>query len=262
MSNPAEPLQDPTGQIVALLLEVIQRAPGLRWIHGQGSSIAGFSDDSDIDCVVVWDQVPTNVTLPPAWAPRLDVHGHVALEQAIVASRDLDLLHVRDSLFNDWVRQVDEGNGWQSDNWPSPRYSASGLAHGTVLHDPDGLATNLQQQLQRPSPALRASTHDALTAALPIYLAELNKCADRQDHWLHQHLSSQLLKTTYTAWFVAEGHLPPFPKLLPAWHQRLGIDPRLIEFERRHWIASSLTASTSTLEALCRAVLHLRSGPE
>lgn len=141
-------------------------------------------------------------------------------------------------------------------------YSASGLAHGTVLYDPNGLATNLQQRLQQPSPALRASTRDALTAALPIYLAELNKCADRDDHWLHRHLSAQLLNTTYTAWFVAEGHLPPFPKLLPSWYQRLGIDLELIELERQHWIADSLTASTSTLESLCRAVLQLGSSWE
>lgn len=61
--------------------------------------------------------------------------------QAIVADRDL--IHVPDSLINDWIREVDQGNGWQGDSCPSPLCSASALAHGTVLHDPDGLATTL-----------------------------------------------------------------------------------------------------------------------
>lgn len=143
-----------------------------------------------------------------------------------------------------------------------PIHAAAGLAHGMVLLDPDGEGARVQSRLRQPPPSLVVAVRAQLAAMVPDYVDELERCTARGDHWLHQNLSGQLLKVVYIGWFLAEGHLPPFPKRLPAWFARLGMDPAVVELERACWAAGSMTSSTDAVAALAELVLdRLRTAP-
>jgi hypothetical protein len=251
-------LPEPTEQVVRTIIENYRNTSGLSWIHGQGSVFSRFTDDSDLDFIVGWDtELPDRPSLPAELGSRITTHGSVVLEQASVNGYDLDVMHLPRAWFEDWLGQLDAGQGWQGTEWPLPIYAASGLAHGAILLDPTGVAERAQDRLQHPPPRLVASVHDQLGTTLPPALAELQGCARRGDHWLHRNLTVQLLKIIYTGWFLAEGHLPPFPKRLSAWYERLGLDPAVIRLESACWQSSSLDATTSSVAAFGHRVLAL-----
>lgn len=261
MSNPrsaSAELPESAAQIVETMIKNYQQAPGLSWIHGQGSVFSRFTDDSDLDFVICWDaQPPDRQSLPTEMHARITPHESVVLEQTTSNGYDLDVMHIPLSLFHEWVHQLEAGQGWRGADWPLPIYAASGLAHGVVLLDPTGKAKHLQDHLHRPPMRLAHSVRDQLEAALTDMLAELERCASRGDHWLHQNLAVQLLKIIYTGWFVAEGHLPPFPKRLPAWFERLAMDPAIVRLERACWESPELDSTTSAISAFGNEVRTL-----
>lgn len=177
-------------QIVATVIEHYQQDSGLCWIHGQGSVFSRFTDLSDLDFVIVWDtRVPNQASLTAGLHPRMTSHEAIALEQASLAGYDLDVMHVPRSQFDDWQRQIRAGEGWIGTDWPLPIYAVSGFVHGTILLDPDGNATRLQDDHRRPPAQLVESAQNQLAAALPTVVVELQHCASRGDHWLHRSLT-------------------------------------------------------------------------
>lgn len=249
-------LPEPAARIVATMIENYRPAAGLSWLHGQGSVFSRFTDHSDLDFVLGWGApLPDRPSLPAEWGSRLTPYGSVVLEQANVAGHDLDVMHLPRARFEDWVRELEGGRGWQGKEWPLPLYAASGLAHGVVLLDPAGTAAGWQDRLRRPPARLVASVRDQLVATMPAILTELDGCARRGDHWLHHNLAVPLLKISYTGWFLAEGHLPPFPKRLPAWYEHLELDPSIIRLERACWSSASLDVATSAIAAFGHRVL-------
>lgn len=228
----------------------------LSWMYGQGSVITGLTQDSDLDFILVWDQeVPSAPTLPGQ--SKLTVHGRLGLEQSQVDSFDVDLMHVPRRTFERWMNELEQGDGWAGTAWPLPIYVAAGLAEAELLFDPTGLGAEHRSRVQTPAALLVAKVRHQLEAAAPGFVTELRRAAERENRWLHANLAVQLHQLIYTAWFLFEGHYPPFPKYLPQWYERFGMDRDIQRLEATYWATHDTAEGTAALESLAAAVLNL-----
>lgn len=228
----------------------------ISWMYGQGSVITGVAEDSDLDLILIWStDVPNAPTLPGRSC--LTVNGRLALEQSHVDGFDVDLMHVPRRTFDSWMSELSRGDGWADAAWPLPVYVAAGLAESQLLLDETGLGTEYRSRVQVPAAPLVAKVRHQLETALPSFVKELRRAVDRENRWLHADLAVQLHKLVYTAWFLFEGHYPPFPKYLPQWYERFGMDREIRRLEARYWAARDPAESTAELESLAAAVLSL-----
>lgn len=192
----------------------------LEWLHGQGSRIAGFSPDSDVDLVAVCGHAPTERVLHAS--TRFDQDG-VVLEKAILAGLEVDVMFVATETFQRWVTAVESGGSWRSTDWPDPLFAVAGLAHGLVLHDKAGEGGRLHARIARPAPSFLTAVTDGVRSTAPQYLVQMRLAADRGDAWLHQKLTNELTRMLHVLMFAQAGHYPPFPKYVSAWMDRLDV---------------------------------------
>jgi hypothetical protein len=170
--------------------------------------ISGFTTDSDVDLVAVWQTLPDRAVIQGATRVVLD---DLVLEKARCVNHDLDVMHLPLSGFSSSVDAVEAGRTWRSSAWPDPLYAVAGLAHGLVVHDPSGEAARLQSRLSRPAPMFVKVVRDGVRQALPDYLRELRAATTRGDLWLHQKLLGELIRMEYVLLFAVAGHYCPFP---------------------------------------------------
>lgn len=162
------------GDVLDEALDACAEHAGLNWIHGQGSVISGFTTDSDVDLVAVWQTLPDRAVIQGATRVVLD---DLVLEKARCVNHDLDVMHLPLSGFSSWVDAVQTGRTWRSSAWPDLLYAVAGLAHGLVVHDPSGEAARLQSRLSRSAPMFVKAVRDGVRQALPDYL----RAAGRHD---------------------------------------------------------------------------------
>ncbi|SDS12693.1 hypothetical protein [Microlunatus soli] len=243
--------------VVTQLADHYRRRPELGWMYGQGSVFSGLRDDSDLDLILVWEQMPTTATLPHQLTSRWIPHGNMSLEKATIDACDVDLMHVPRPEFENWLEQVRRGDGWTGHAWPQPIHVAAGRAEAVMLLDDRGDGAAHQLQVQRPSSALVEAVTDQLRSSLPGYVRELREAAAQRHRWLYTSLASQLHRTIYLAWFLAEGHYPPFPKYLPQWFDRLNMNTTLRRLEDDYWSAPSDPDRADAIAELAEAVVTL-----
>ena len=227
----------------------------LAWLYGQGSVITGFSTDSDLDFVAVWHRMPTAAVMPRGGG--FAHHGELALEQWRMDGYDVDVQHVPSATFERWIGAVRRGKGWSGEQWPMPSHVAAGLAEGLLVVDSSGAGAELQARLQQPEPVLVEAVVGQLSSVAPSFLSELESAWAKGDSWLHDLLAVRLHKMIYTAWFLIEGHYPPFPKHLSNWYQRFGMDARVRQIEEDYWAATDPRDRRLVLAELVSAVLAL-----
>jgi hypothetical protein len=248
------PGQPSVASVVARIVDQYRGRDGLSWMYGQGSVMTGLTEDSDLDLVLVWSEdVPAAATLPATFVR----HGPLALEKAEVGGYDVDLMHLPLSTFDGWMSELERGDGWAGTAWPLPIYVAAGLAESALLLDPSGLGAEHRLRVQTPADPLVSKVRQQLAAAAPAFVNELRRAAAGGNHWLHADLAVQLHKLINTAWFLAEGHYPPFPKYLPRWYERFGMDPEIQRLEAAYWEIGDPAEAAERLQALATAVLAL-----
>jgi hypothetical protein len=57
-------LPEGAGPVITRLVHHYRRQPELAWMYGHGSVFSGLRNDSDLDLILVWDQMPAAETLP------------------------------------------------------------------------------------------------------------------------------------------------------------------------------------------------------
>ncbi|MEU4192703.1 hypothetical protein AB0E69_12435 [Kribbella sp. NPDC026611] len=227
-------------------------------MYGQGSVITGLADDSDLDLILVWDEgVPREPTLEQQ--SKLTAHGELALKRSELGGYAVDLMHVPKRVLDGWLDELEQGNGYTGNAWPLPVYVAAGLAESKLLVDPTGLGEQYRERVRTPAPAVVDGVRRQLETATPTYLKELDRASACDNRWLHANLSVELHKLTYMAWFLAEGHYPPFPKYLSQWYERFGMDRSIRDLEGAYWTITDPGEATGVLQALVTAVLELDS---
>jgi len=216
---------------------------GLAFAYGQGSVFSGFTDASDIDIVVVWDREGPPV---PAERPVAELNAGpgdpvtfhqpgFVLDRLDIGGVQVDVTHRTRGVFEDWVREVRAGRGWEGAVYPTPLYAVAGFVYGSLLADGDGTGSEARAQLADFPRALIERSRMVLAEELPSYDERLAACARRGDGWLFHELLGQVMRHALVAWFAAEQRYCPHPKWLHGWVARFGMDPQVAALERGLW---------------------------
>lgn len=253
-------------RIAQKVISEYRRIGGLAFGYGQGSVFTGFSQDSDLDINLVWEQdvQPARETRPvgllcnPGHAPVQFDGPSLALDKLWVEGRQVDVVHHSRKTFNRWFEQIQSGDGWQEAVWPLPLFAVSAFFYGVLLDDPQGEGTLAHASLKQFPTTLVHKTHDSLARTLPFYQSELGACARRGDGWLFHDLLGKLLRDTYITWFAAEHRYCPHPKRLQGWIERFNMDAEIAEIERSIWEVPVLAEKLQLVETMVEKVLQLK----
>lgn len=238
---------------------------GLAFSFGQGSVFTGFTADSDLDIVMIWDRKevpgadlrPAHDLTDPQHTPRRHALPGMALDNLRIDDRPVDIAHYPLSTFRSWCRQVHEGGGWQKQEWPLPLHAVAGFTYGVDLADPAGLAASARSDLAVLPKALAIATRAALTETRAGYAADLASAARAGNGWLLHSLLTPVVRTAYYAWFAAEGRYCPFPKHLRAWAERFALNRDIADLDARLWTDADLTSRHRTALELVDRILAL-----
>lgn len=241
-----------------------RRIGDLAFAYGQGSVFAGFSQDSDLDINLIWEQ-----TFPPQRSVRpvallCDLQHEpiqfdepsLALDKLWVDGRQVDVLHHSRKTFDHWLEQVRCGDGWQESVWPLPLFSVAGFFYGVLLDDDHGYGSRAHTALSTFPEALIRKTHETLARNFTFYQDELTACVRRDDGWLFHDLLGKLLRDSYIAWFAAEHRYCPHLKRLHHWIERFNMNAQIAEMEQKIWQAPALASKLQLTTEIVEKILN------
>jgi hypothetical protein len=262
---------DPALETARLVTSTYRDVGGLAFAYGQGSLVAGFSRDSDLDIAMVWDgdEPPSGGRRAAAVrklhdgghsrAAQFDHHEYVR-DKFWMGSQQVDVHHYTMKVFDRWLTDVYEGRGWEDIGDTMSLYSIAGFAYGKTIGDYNGGAAAAQEEIEEFPQALVERSRMLLLAELPSYDEDLAACVQRGDGWGFHELLNKVLRHVLVAWFAAEQRYCPHPKWIHRWITRFGMDTSLANVERAMWGPVSLGRRRELFLTLANRVLELPVG--
>ena len=252
--------------IAARILPIYRQVGGLRFAYGQGSVVMGFTNDADLDLIMVWDR-PT----PPAIAerlvgqlnegPQLAEQFHqpgFCLDRFWIGEQEVDVSHITGATFDDWLALVRNGLGWTPHAYPQPLAAIAGFAYGILLVDDSGVGAEARQRVADFPPTLATNARALLSERLPLYRENLDACARRDDGWLFHTILDGALRDICVTWFAAHGRYLPFHKRLHHWIARFDLEEDIASLERALWLpGSDLSRKIDIFSSLAERILAL-----
>jgi hypothetical protein len=254
--------------IAARILPMYRQIGGLSFAYGQGSLVMGFTDDADLDLVLVWDRAapPAAAARPvrllnegPRAAEQFDQPGF-CVDHFWVGGQEVDVPHLTRTTFDTWLSTVRGGSGGSAHAYPQPLAAVAGFAYGILLADETGAGSAARVLAADFPPSLAANARAMLAERLPRYRENLDLCARRDDGWLFHTILDGAMRDICVAWFAAHGRYLPFHKRLHHWIARFALEEDIASLERALWHpGASLPHKADLLSAMAERVLALRS---
>ena len=251
-------------EIATRIASAYRRIDGLAFAYGQGPVVAGFTHDSDLDIIVVWDGTapPKNRSVAikalhngPGKPIQYD-YPSFALDRFWVNGTQVEISHKTFDTFQGWVRDIRSGWGWEDTDTSMALYSVAGFAYGRVFAD-DGRAVAARTDLTSFPRLLIERSQTVLAAELSSYGRDLDGCARRGDGLLFHEILAKVLRHALVAWFSAEHRYCPHPKWLQHWIARFGMDPGIAGLERSLWVPVNLARRREIFLTMAERILAL-----
>jgi hypothetical protein len=227
----------------------------IAFVYCQGSMVENLSKSSDIDIVCVWtDAVPDEACRPPPGiadaSPDPVVNDHQ--ESFSASGQEFDVNHVRQSDWDGWVQELEQGSGCSG--YPMPVIAAHGLPSGILLLDPLGAGFKLQTRLANFPQALRIEAPRRARSLLPGYLLVLDRCVEESDGLLFHSELAAVARLSWIGWFSARQHYWPLEKRLGLRLQLMGRQD-LANMEAKVWSAPDLLSRFIAFRELTQVLL-------
>ncbi len=253
--------------LAASVTAAYRKLPDLAFAYGQGPVVAGFTNDSDLDLVLVWDgaDAPKNRSQAlrelhdgPGNPVQYDYPGF-ALDRFWCKGEQIEVSHKTHETFVGWIRDIRSGWGWEDIDTTMPLYAVAGFAYGRVFADEDGRAAAARSDLTTFPPLLIERSRSVLSAELPSYDRDLAGAVRRSDGLLFHELLGKVLRHALVAWFSAEHRYCPHPKWLQHWVARFGLDTRIAGLERSLWMPVTLERRREAFLTMAERILELET---
>ncbi len=250
--------------VAARIVPAYRALGGFAFAYGQGSRVMGFTDEADLDLVLVWDRdAPPASAARPAHrlneGPRPAEQFHQPgfyLDHLWVGGQEVDVPHVTRATFDGWLTTVRAGAGWSAREYPQPLAAVAGFAYGVLLADETGAGAAARAVAADFPPAPATNARATLAERLPRYRANLSGCADREDGWLFHTILDGAMRDVCVAWFAAHGRYLPFHKRLHHWVARFELDADIAALERAVWgPGTDLAGKVGLFSAMAEHVL-------
>ncbi len=237
----------------------------LAWAHLQGSLVLGYTDESDLDVILVWDapEVPTGREPLVAqlderrrdFPEAIDYHD-IHIDRFVMAGQEYELAHYTLGRFEQIMESVRTGTNLPGREIVNPEALAAAFREAVFVLDPQSVGQRLQETLREFPEHIRASTRRAATNNRDRRMNELRTHARRGDWFPFYSALASATRTVLRAIFAARGVYWTNDKWRRAAMQRYGFEPRLVAAYDRVWSPDSTPAQRlAALDELTDAAL-------
>ena len=222
------------------ILPVLHAHGEVHLCYVQGSLASGFTDEADLDVVVVWRH---DIPMLRTWLSEL--HDHPSAELFTYDASDLaiDRLWRNGQEFNLGHHSVDafarrmagDADGRRLANDLATLQVRSGFVRGSVVVDDDGAAAGYRHATELVPEAAVAEACRRARNDWAYAKTELAKAADRGDDLVFAYVLAQSIVVQLVALFALHGHYYPGLKWVRQVMQHLGVPSEAISLYDRVW---------------------------
>lgn len=216
----------------------------LAWAHAQGSLVLGYTEESDLDVILVWDatDVPAGrETLVARLDERERVfpeaidYRDIHLDRFVVGGQEYELAHYTLARFEQIMESVRTGADLPGREIVNPQALAGAFREAVFLVDARGAGQRLREAL-RPFPEhLKAGTLTAARNNRERRMNELRTHARRGDWFPFNSALASATRTVLQALFAQREVFWTGDKWRRAAMLRYGFEPHLIDVYDRLW---------------------------
>jgi hypothetical protein len=234
--------------LLGCVLPAYARLGTLAFAHLHGSLVSGYTDQSDLDVVLVWDaaDVPSD---RGAIVERLDErrrefpesidHQDIHIDRFFIGGQEYEVVHHTLGGFSQNINWVRTGGGDPGNQVVRAQELAAGLRHATFLTDARGQGHALQESLVAFPEHLKTRAVRVAQSNRERYLNELRTYARREDWFpFHSALGSRT-RSALQALFAQREVYWTGDKWRRAAMVRFGFEPAIVDAYDRLWASAS-----------------------
>jgi len=178
-----------------------------------GSLAAGYTEDADLDLMMVWDdpEVPA-ASLREPLVTRLDERQGVSpfvvdyrdihLERYVIDSQEYNVAHLTLTSFEAMLHSILDGRRDNTERVLDPLVATAGFAYGELVLDPKSLGQRWKSRLSAFPPAVKREYRRAVLTHRQAHLTDLRTLMRRADWFKFHCVLVEAVRTTLRALFA------------------------------------------------------------
>ena len=230
--------------LVARVLTEYTGLGTLAWAHVQGSLVLGYTQESDLDVILVWDatEVPSGRESVVARLdertreqPEVIDYRDIHIDRFVVGGQEYELAHYTLDRFERTMESVRTGSALPGREIVNPLALAAAVREAVFLVDPRGSGRRVQETLRAFPGHIRARATRAARNNRERRMNELRAHARRGDWFPFYGALTSATRTVLQAIFARREVYWTGDKWRRAAMLRYGFEPRIIEAYDRLW---------------------------
>ena len=220
----------------------------LTLVYLLGSLAAGYTQDADLDLMMVWDdpEVPA-ASLREPLVVRLDERQGVSpfvvdyrdihLERYVIDRQEYNVAHQALASFEAMLHSILDGRRDGTERVLVPLVATAGFAYGELMLDRQGLGQQWKSRLNTFPPAVKRESRRAVLAHRQAHLTDLTTLMKRADWFTFHCLLVEALRTSMRALFALHEVYYPGDKWLRQSILRFGLSEEVLK-PRHGWFTN------------------------
>ncbi|SRR5712692_1079842 len=247
------------------LLPAYEPLGQLTLVYLLGSLVAGYTEDADLDIMMVWDdaEVPaasqrellvTRLDELQGVSPFVVDYRDIHLERSVIAGQEYNIAHQTQVSFETMLQVILDGKRDSTERVLDPLVATAGFYYGELVLDRQGLGQQWKSRLSTFPPVVKRECVRAVLAHRQAHLTDLTTLMKRADWFKFHCLLVEVLRTTMRALFALHEVYYPGDKWLQQSILRFGLDAEVLTYFDRIFEAtgSALDRAIEQYAALSR----------
>ena len=204
-----------------------------------GSLVSGYTEDADLDVMMVWNDVDVPATsLREPLVSHLDERQGVSpfvvdyrdnhLERYVITGQEYNVAHQTQVSFEAMLQVILDGRRDGTERVLDPLVATAGFSYGELLLDREALGQQWKSRLSVFPPAVKQECRRAVLAHRQAYLTDLKTLMKRADWFKFHCILIEALRTTMRALFALHEVYYPGDKWLRQSILRFGLDAEVL----------------------------------
>jgi hypothetical protein len=230
--------------LVARVLPEYTALGTLAWAHVQGSLVLGYTDESDLDVILVWDATDVPTSREPLVArldertrelPEVIDYRDIHLDRFVVGGQEYELAHYTLARFEQIMEAVRTGGDLPGREIVNPLALAAAFREAVFLVDPRGSGRRMREVLREFPEYLKTRATLAARNNRDRRMNELRTHARRADWFPFYSALASATRTVLQALFAQREVYWTGDKWRRAAMLRYGFEPRIVDVYDRLW---------------------------
>src|SRR6266700_3363315 len=211
----------------------------LSLVYLLGSLVSGYTEDADLDLMMVWDDVgvPAASLREPLVArfderqgvsPFVVDYRDIRLERYVIAGQEYNVAHQTQVSFEAMLQSILDGKRDSTDRMLDPLVATAGFAYEELVLDCQGLGQQWKSRLSTFPSVVKQECRRAVLANRQAYLTDLRTLLRRADWFKFHCLLVEAVRTTLRALFALHEVYYPGDKWLRQAILRFGLDAEVL----------------------------------